>query len=136
MWRNTDGLRGVVKVYGGQPLEAVADLERAVRLDPLVGDLYRHFIGSAHLVAGQYAKAAEAFRMRIQMAPGTDLSRGMLIAALGHLGEIEEARRIRAELADINPNYSFAEHIGRLPFGNPADADRIRAGYAMTGLTD
>jgi adenylate cyclase len=130
------GMRGVVMIYDGAPLEGLLHLERAFRRDPLVGHQYCHFIGSAHLVAGQYEKAAEAFRTRIRMTPETDLSRGMLVAALGHLGEVDEARRIRAELRKINPKYSFAEHIGRLPFANAADADRIKEGLAKAGLTD
>ena len=39
-----------------------------------------------------------SFRERIRLAPETDLSRGLLVSALGHLGEIDEARRIWAEL--------------------------------------
>ena len=128
--------RGLGKIYGGTPFDALPDLERAVRLDPLTGHLYWHFIGSAHLVAGQYEKAVEAFRERIRLAPRTDLSRGLLVSALGHLGEIDEARRVWAELKHVNPNYSFAEHLARLPFNNPTDADRIKEGFTKAGLPD
>ena len=130
------GTRGLAKIYDGAPLDAIPDLERAVRLDPLMGHQYWHFIGSAYLVAGQYGKAVEAFRQRIRLAPDTDLSRGLLIAALGHLGEIEEAQRVRADLKTISPKYSFTGHVGRLPFTNPADSDRIREGFAKAGLPD
>ena len=130
------GMRAFAKIYDCAPLDAIPDIERAMRLDPLVGHLYWHFIGSAHLVAGQYEKAVEAFRQRIRLVSDTDLSRGFLIAALGHLGEIEEARRVWAELKKVNPKYSFAGHMGRLPFTNPADADRIRDGFAKVGLPD
>ena len=130
------GMRGVGMIYGGAPLEALPDLERTVRLDPLMGNQYRHFIGSAQLVAGQYEKAAEALRERIRLSPETDLSRGFLISALGHLGEVEEAQRVWAELKKVNPKYSFAAHIERLPFANPADAERIREGFAKVGLLD
>jgi len=130
------GMRGLDKVYGGAPLDAVPDMERAMRLDPLMGHQCFHFIGTAYLVAGEYEKAVDAFEERIRRAPTTDLTRGMLISALGHLGRIEEARRVHGELKDLNPRYSFAEHIARLPFSNPADAERIRDGYASTGLDD
>jgi adenylate cyclase len=129
-------MRGIQKIYGGAPLDAIPDLEHALRLDPLMDNQYWHFTGSAYLVAEQYEKAAEAFRERIRLSPETDLSRGMLISALGHMGEIDEARRVWAELKGINPKYSFSEHIGRLPFNNPADADKIREGYAKTGLVE
>ena len=52
------------------------------------------------------------------------------------LGEFDEARRVWAELKKINPKYSFAEHMRRLPFKNQADVDRIREGLAKAGLPD
>ncbi len=73
-------------------------------------------------------------RERIRLAPGIDLSRGLLVSALGHLGETDEARRVWAELKQLNPRYSFAEHLARLPFSNPADAETIRNGLAKAGL--
>ncbi|TGQ77112.1 MULTISPECIES: adenylate/guanylate cyclase domain-containing protein [unclassified Mesorhizobium] len=130
------GLRGVGNIYNGAPLEAIPDLEHALRLDPLQGHLTWHFIGSAYLLAGEYQKAVEAFRERIRVSPKTDLSRGLLIAALGHLGDVDEARRVSAELKEINPSYRFSEHVGRLPFSNPADAERIRQGYAKAAIPE
>jgi adenylate cyclase len=130
------GTRGHVEVYAGTPLAAIPFLERAIRLDPAFTQQYVHFLGSAYLVAGKYETAAACFRERIRLAPETDLSRGLLISALGHLGEIEEAQRIRAELKQVNPRYSFAGHLARLPFTNPADADRIKDGFTKAGLPD
>jgi adenylate cyclase len=88
------------------------------------------------LTAGNYETAAAHFRERILMTPETDLSRALLAASLGQLGQVDEARRIWRELKDINPDYSFAVHINRLPFRNPADAERIVAGLAKAGLPD
>ena len=123
------GLRGVDSITSVTPLEAIPDLERALRLDPLMGHLTWHFIGSAYLVAGQYQKAVDAFRERIRLSSKTDLSRGFLIAALGHLGEIADAQRVLTELREINPNYRISEHVERLPFRNPADAEGILEGF-------
>jgi len=66
--------------------------------------------------------------------PNTDFSRAILTSALGHLGEIEEARRVWAELMDINPNYSFAGHIGRQPFKRKEDVERIAEGLRKAGV--
>ena len=128
--------RGIVEIYSGNPLVAIPFIERAIRLDPAHTQQYIHFLGSAYLVAGKYEAAAASFRERIRLAPETDLSRGLLVSALGHLGEIDEARRIWAELKQVNPKYSFAGHLARLPFSNPADADRIKDGVAKAGLLD
>ena len=130
------GQRGHIEVYTGAPLEAIPFIERAIRLDPGFTQQSMHFTGMAYLAGGKYEAAAAAFRERIRLAPETDVSRGMLISALGHLGENDEARRVWAELKQVNPNYSFAAHLARLPFINPADAQRIREGFVRTGLPE
>ncbi|MER9197561.1 adenylate/guanylate cyclase domain-containing protein [Mesorhizobium australicum] len=126
--------RGIVNIYGGQPLAAIPHIEQAIRLDPALKQLYIHFLGSAYLVAGKFEAASALFRERIQLAPKTDLSRAFLAVALGHLGEAEEADRVWRELMEINPKYSFAEHVGRLPFRDQADIDHLFEGLSKVGL--
>jgi adenylate cyclase len=126
--------RGIVNIYGGQPLAAVPHIEQAIRLDPAIKHLYVHFLGSAYLVAGDYKAAASLFRERILLSPKTDLSRAFLAVALGHLGEVEEAGQVWRELMEINPKYSFAGHVGRLPFRNKADVDRLAEGLSQAGI--
>jgi adenylate cyclase len=43
--------RGFVYIYTGEPARAITSIEQAIRLDP-VQPLYRHFLGTAHLLAG------------------------------------------------------------------------------------
>ena len=126
--------RSLPFLYGGEPLAAVPHIEQAMRLDPLYAHQYRHFLGTAYLVAGQYDTALAHFRERIRLAPKTDLSRAFLASVLGHLGQAEEAKRVWAELMAINPKYSFAEHVGRLPFRNQADIDGLFAGLKKAGI--
>ena len=128
------GTLGLVEIYSGNADAAIPLIEQAVRLDPAFAQQTMHFLGSAYLVAGKYETAAATLRERIRLAPETDLSRAFLASALGHLGEVEEARRVWAELKATNPRYSFEAHLARLPFRNRADADRIREGVTMAGL--
>ena len=128
------GTRGLVELYSGAPLAAIPFLERAMRIDPAFTQQYMHFLGLAYLVAGKSEAAAASFRERIRLVPDTDLSRALLASALGHLGDIDEARRIWTELKQVNPRYSFVEHLSRLPFSNPAGADRIKDGLAKAGF--
>jgi adenylate cyclase len=58
-----------------------------------------------------------------------------MASALGHLGEVDEARRIWHELNEINPKYSFNEHFGRQPFKRGEDVQRIADGLAKAGLS-
>jgi adenylate cyclase len=65
---------GTVRLYMGEPVEAIPYIERAIRLDP-AQQQYRHFLGTAYFVAGNYETAAAVFKDRIAMTPNTDLSR-------------------------------------------------------------
>ncbi len=130
------GMQGFVNIYAGQPLEAIPEIERSMRLDPGFAHQAMQFLATAYLVAGKYETAAATFRERIRQVPDTDLSRGLLISALGHLGETDEARRVWDELGKVNPKYSFEKHLERLPFTNPADAERIKEGFAKAGVSD
>ena len=37
---------------------------------------------------------------------------------------------------EINPKYSFTEHVGRLPFRHEADVARIKQGLIAAGLVE
>jgi len=108
-------------------------IERAIRLDPASSKLYLHFLGTAYLLAGKYETAADLLRRRVLLVPGTDFSRAVLASVLGHLGDVDEARRVWRELMEINPEYSFREHFGRRPF-RQEDVERFAEGLAKAGL--
>jgi len=127
-------LRGTFWTFAGQPLEAIPEIEQAMRLDPAVSPQFLHFLGLAYLMAEKYETAAALLRQRIVLVPNTDFSRAILASALGHLSEIEEARRVWAELMDINPKYSFFAHVGRQPFKRPEDVERIAEGLRKAGV--
>jgi adenylate cyclase len=127
--------RGILYTYAGEPAKAIPYIERAMRLDPTAAQ-YLHFLGTAYFVAGNYETAARMFKDRIAANPHTDMSRALLVSTLGHLDRAEEARRVWQELKAVNPRYSLPDHIGRLPFKDAADAERIAAGVRKAGLLD
>ena len=83
-----------------------------------------------------YETAAVIFKERIALTPNTDLSRAFLASALGHLGRRDEAAAVWRELKEINPRYSPASHSARIPFRNPADANKLLAGLREAGLPE
>jgi adenylate cyclase len=129
-------LRGTIWTFSGQPLDAIPEIEQAMRLDPAVSPQFLHFLGLAYLMAEKYETAAALLRQRIILVPNTDFSRAILTSALGHLGEIEDARRVWAELMEINPKYSFFAHVGRQPFKRKEDVERIAEGLRKAGVLD
>ena len=127
--------RGIVNIYGGEPLAAVPHIEQAIRLDPVFKHLYIcTFSVRPILSPANSTPPRRCSRSVSSSAPKTDLSRAFLAVALGHLGEAEEAGRVWRELMEINPKYSFAEHVGRLPFRNQADVDRLAEGLSKAGI--
>jgi adenylate cyclase len=126
---------GSIHTYSGRPLEAIPALERATRLDPAFRPGHLHFLGMAYLLAGKYETAVAVLRERILLVPGTDFSRVLMASALGHLGDVDEARRTWQELKGINPKYSFNEHFSRQPFKNKDDVGRVAEGLAKAGLS-
>ena len=127
-------LRGNFRAYSGEPLGAIPEIEQAMRLDPALSEQFLHFLGLAYLMAGKYETAAALLRQRIILVPNTDFSRAILTSALGHLGEVDAARQVWGELMAINPNYSFAGHIGRQPFKRKEDVERIAEGLNKAGV--
>ena len=127
--------RGMVHIYTGEPLKSVPGIEAAMRLDPAFQSQYMHFLGTAYFVAGDYKTAETLFRQRIVIDPTSDLSHSFLASVLGQLGRFDEARETWRKLMEINPDYSHAEHIGRLPFTDPADAEKFTDGLRKAGLT-
>jgi adenylate cyclase len=125
---------GHIQTLSGRPLEAIPALERATRLDPAFRPQHLHFLGVAYLLAGKYETAAALLRERILLMPGTDFSRVLLASALGHLGEVDDARRVWQELKEINPKYSFSEHFARQPFKKEEGVQRVAEGLVKAGL--
>ena len=126
---------GNICTFSGRPSDAIPLIERAMRLDPVYSQQYLHLLGVASLLAGKFENAAALLRQRILLVPRTDFTRAVLVSALGHLGEVEEARRVWRELKEINPQYSFGEHFARQPFKNEEDVQRIAEGLAKAGLS-
>jgi adenylate cyclase len=125
---------GNAYIFSGQPLEAIPMIELSIRLDPAYTQQHLHLLAVANLLAGKYETAAALLKQRILMVPNTDFSRAVLASALGHLGEVEEARRVWSELMEINPRYTFANHYARQPFANKGDVRRIADGLDRAGL--
>lgn len=128
-------MQGLLCLANDTPLEAVPHFERYMRLDPSVNRtlVCLQFLGRAYFYAGRYETAAALFRERILLMPATDASRGYLAAALGHLGELDEARRVWAELMAINPTYSMAERLHRTAV-QPRQIELVLSGARKAGL--
>lgn len=128
-------IQGHLCLVNEMPLEAIPHFERCMRLDPSLGTtiLNLQLLGRAYFFGGRYETAAALFRERIVLVPDTDTSRGYLAAALGHLGKVEEARQVWADLMAVNPKYVMAERLNRTA-AQPRQIELVLDGARKAGL--
>ena len=124
----------LVSVYSGNPREAIASLEKAMRLDPHYRDIHLHFLGVAHFQLDEYEQAIVALKRRLVRKPDSDISRVLLAAIYGHMGKLEESRAEWAEALRSNPDYSLEHRRETLPYKNPADFEHFVDGLRKAGV--
>ena len=120
--------------YAGNSPDALGHLATARRLDPYRPNVILHCEALCHFMLGDYQRAAEVLRERIDRFPETDISRALLAAAQGHLGKMDEAQATWSGLMEVNPDYSSAQRRKILPYRNPDDPERIAEGLRQAGL--
>ena len=100
---------GVVLYSLGRPDEAVAMIEKAIRLSPHdpTRYLFFHNLGLAHFLAGRYEEAAECAGRSLVERPEQPATYRLLAASCGHLGRIDQAREALAEMERLAPDFSL-----------------------------
>lgn len=118
----------------GRPGDALAFMERAVRLDPATSHMHLQLLGQAHFLQANFETAAMVFRERTHIAHETDIGRGWLAAALGHLGEVAEAQAVWADLMAIKPDFRMAPRLLRFGYQRAEDTALVLDGLVKAGL--
>jgi TolB-like protein len=120
--------------YVSPSQEAVDLIEKAIRFDPRA-TIWLHFLGEAYFGLKKYKDAAAVLERRIIHQPDTDVSRILLAATYGHLGQADKGTEMWREALRINPKYSLERKRRILPYKNPADFERIVEGLRLVGLS-
>jgi len=128
---------GWVRIYLGEPADAIEHFERAMRLSPL--DPLAYFtcagMGTAHLLAGRYDEAASWARKASQEQPNSAGSWRVAATAYGLSDRIVEAREAMARLRELSPALRLS-NLARVapPFRRPEDLARWTEGLRKAGL--
>ena len=122
------------QVYSGDPESALQSLKTTMRLDPLYRDIYLHLSGQAYFHLRRYAEAVEVLKRRLIRKPDSDISRVLLAASYGQLGDVERSREEWNEALRVNPHYSLAQKREILPYSNPRDFEQIVDGLRAAGI--
>lgn len=122
---------GISVLNAGGYDEAILWAERALELNENRPEWYRFPLGYAHLMRGDAVAALAELSKGPQNYPEL-LAWQAGIAA--ELGDAALARRSRARLLTICPDWSVADYLRSEPFGSTGMVDRLRALFAAAGL--
>jgi tetratricopeptide (TPR) repeat protein len=121
-------LSGILRTFAGQRDVAIEHVETSLRLSP------RERMGAALVAMGEayffkrrFDEAAAKLLLAIQDDPGFPLPYRFLAACYAHLGRLDEARAIVAQLRAISP----LEVAVDLPFRNLEDRELLLSGLRM-----
>jgi tetratricopeptide (TPR) repeat protein len=93
-----------LRLWAGQPDLAIEHFTASVRLSPHDRPARALFgIGMAHFMAGRFDEARAMLLRSSQEFPGWSPNYRFLAACYAHMGRIEEAREIVAQLRAITP---------------------------------
>jgi adenylate cyclase len=126
---------GDTLTWSGRPREGLVALRKFLRLDPRspLAAVGLQQIVAAYYFCREYESAVEAARRLIRSYPEYPLPHRWLAAALGQLGQIEEARQVLDKAIAIAPA-SFDLYIrGRAPWWRPEDHARALEGLRKAG---
>jgi DNA-binding SARP family transcriptional activator len=129
---------GLAKSWLGRHDEAIVDVSRAHRLSP--HDPHAFFFNVAlmmpHFFRGDFGKAVALGRRAVELNPGFSSTYKGYLATLGHLGDEQEARRIRKRLLDLEPKFSIKGAIERSPLRQRDDIQLYAEGLRRAGLRE
>ncbi len=99
----------------GRPEEAIAHLEKTLRLDPRNPQkaLWLAWMSWAHYGAGRYEEAVDWAKQSVRLNPDAFIAYRALAASNGQLGRIDEARAALAELLRIDPDLTLEQRKQR-----------------------
>ena len=96
-------------LVSGRPAEAIALMQRAIRLSPIYPAWYLNILGFGHYQSGQYDEAEKVLKLALQREPAYADCR-LILAGVHHArGRVEEARREAQEVMRHSPNFQLRD---------------------------
>ena len=116
-------LGGFLRIWHGQPDDAIARLSRAMRLNPLSPDMHRIEVGiaMAHQLAGHTEDALSWAERASRHLPDRVLPITILAAIYAHAGRGQEAERMMQRLSQLDQAPRLSDLSEWLPFQRSQD---------------
>lgn len=112
----------------------IALMEKAEQLNPEDASRHTHltFLARAYLNVGDNGIAADRARHAIRRQPDYAPAYYILAIALGHFGQLDEARATLAKCDEISPGFVDSRQRWQ-PYADPASNERLQEGLCQIG---
>ena len=131
-------LSGVAHAYLGDPDEAERRIARYKKLSPL--DPHAFFFDTAFIIVAllkrDYESAVAYGRAVSEMNPAFSAACKPYLAALGYLGQQQEAAVVLRRLLSIERDFTVARFLETSPFERPEDREHFAAGLRSAGVPE
>src|SRR5215471_3958044 len=120
-------LGGFVRIWRGEPDDALERIAHGMRLSPLGPDMHRMQVGTAmaHLLAGRTEDAVAWAEKASRHMSDHALPIGILAASYARAGRGDEARLVMEQLRRLDPALRLSNLCEWLPFQRSQDLDNF-----------
>jgi adenylate cyclase len=129
-------LLGVSHTHMGRAQEAVAEIEKAMRLNPHPPAIYHLTLGRALYFLGRYDEAAPILERAVELNQSYLLSHLLLAAAYGQVGNEEGADWQQVEILGLDPDFTIGDWLSREIIVDQSYLERLTSGLRKAGLPE
>ena len=131
-------LGGFLRIWRGEPDDAIERFARAMRLSPLDSEMYRMQAGTAmaHLLAGRFDIASSWAEKALRELPSFLIVAGIIAASHALTGRMDDARRAMQHMRQLDPALRISNLKDWLPLQRPEHLATFADGLRKAGLPE
>lgn len=118
----------------GKVNEAIAMIEKAIRLNPMTPEWYLHELGTYYRLQGRYEEAIAILKKNLDRNPDYQTSRINLTATYSMAGELYQARTEAKEVLRKIPDFSAEQFMKGFPYKDQKIIDDFIDNLCKAGL--
>jgi len=125
---------GLTLHFAGRNEEAISQLKKAIRLNPIPPVYYYFWLGNAYQLSGMLEGSISTYMKAILQNRDFVFAHYRLAVSYVLMGRMEEARSEAAEVLGIDPKFSGGRVISIAPYKDAAAKDLIYRALLKIGL--